>query len=72
MIRGVSGRVWVDDEDEFADHRVRFGYPAGVVTAALAACGHVHEAVTAPDRSLHRGASARWLGLVGSGGLEGL
>ena len=27
VVRGNTGRVWVDDEDEFADHRVRFGYP---------------------------------------------
>ena len=29
VIQGLSGRVWVDDEDEFADHRVRWGYPRG-------------------------------------------
>ena len=30
VVRGPTGRVWVDDEDEFADHRVRFGYPEEV------------------------------------------
>jgi len=29
--------VFVDDEDEFADHRVRYGYPADVVERAEAA-----------------------------------
>ncbi|WP_180935649.1 DUF402 domain-containing protein [Nocardioides ungokensis] len=27
VVRGRTGRVWIDDEDEFAEHRVRFGYP---------------------------------------------
>jgi hypothetical protein len=35
VLRGWTGRVWVDDEDEFADHRVRLGYPDDVVTLAL-------------------------------------
>ena len=31
---GPSGRVWIDDEDEFADHRVRFGLPGETSRAA--------------------------------------
>jgi uncharacterized protein len=31
----------VDDEDEFAEHQVAFGYPPDVVAAALAACDDV-------------------------------
>ena len=27
VVRGVDGRVWLDDEDEFAEHRVELGYP---------------------------------------------
>ena len=38
VVRGWTGRVWVDDEDEFADHRVRFGYPADVVRMAAPSC----------------------------------
>ncbi len=34
VVRGATGRVWVDDEDEFAAHRVTLGYPYHVVTAA--------------------------------------
>lgn len=44
VIRGVTGRVWVDDEDEFAEHRG--AYPDDVVEQALAACERVHAAVT--------------------------
>ncbi len=35
VIRGTTGRVWVDDEDEFARHRVEFGYPPAVVARAV-------------------------------------
>jgi hypothetical protein len=36
VVRELDGRVWVDDEDEFAEHQVRFGYPPEVVDAARA------------------------------------
>jgi uncharacterized protein len=45
VVQGLTGRVWVDDEDEFADHRVRFGYPEDVVTGALASMTWVADAV---------------------------
>jgi hypothetical protein len=47
VVRGWTGRVWVDDEDEFADHRVRWGYPGDVVRLAATSCDAVHAAVTA-------------------------
>lgn len=31
VIRDFDGRIWLDDEDEFEDHRVRFGYPDDLV-----------------------------------------
>ncbi|WP_426242071.1 DUF402 domain-containing protein [Nocardioides sp. LHG3406-4] len=45
VVRGANGRVWVDDEDEFAQHRVSLGYPEELVRAACASCDHVHAAV---------------------------
>lgn len=45
VIRGDTGRVWVDDEDEFAEHRRTLGYPDEVVRSALAECERVHRAV---------------------------
>jgi protein associated with RNAse G/E len=47
VVRGTTGRVWVDDEDEFADHRVRFGYPEEVARLAMDSCDRVHAAVSA-------------------------
>lgn len=45
VVRGEKGRVWVDDEDEFAEHRIRFGYPDGLVAEASDTCTSVHAAV---------------------------
>jgi uncharacterized protein len=47
VVRGNSGRVWVDDEDEFADHRVRFGYPDEVARLAMDSCDRVRAAMLA-------------------------
>jgi hypothetical protein len=63
VIQGTAGRVWVDDEDEFALHRVRFSYPDEVVAQALASCVHVEGAVrsgVAPFDGSHRS----WLAMV--------
>lgn len=60
VVCGPTGRVWVDDEDEFADHRVRFGYPEEVVTAALASCRRVETAVVG-GHAPYDGAARRWL-----------
>jgi predicted RNA-binding protein associated with RNAse of E/G family len=46
VIQGTTGRIWVDDEDEFADHRVSLGYPADVAERAVASCEAVLRAVT--------------------------
>jgi hypothetical protein len=47
VIRSRAGRTWVDDEDEFADHRLRYGYPDDLVRAASASCDAVLADVTA-------------------------
>jgi hypothetical protein len=46
VIKGPTGRVWVDDEDEFAEHQVSLGYPDDVVATALESCRAVLQAVT--------------------------
>jgi hypothetical protein len=49
VVRGNSGRVWVDDEDEFAEHRVRFGYPEQIVEEALATTASIERKLTAQE-----------------------
>ena len=74
VIRGLgqhgrgAGRVWVDDEDEFAEHRVSLGYPDELSAAALAACDRVLGLVAA-ETAPYDGSAAAWLtrlaGLLG-------
>ncbi|WP_193606510.1 DUF402 domain-containing protein [Nocardioides lijunqiniae] len=60
VIRGNDGRVWVDDEDEFDQHRVELGYPEDVVELAVATAARIHAAV---DRRLapFDGSAEAWL-----------
>jgi len=61
VVQGRTGRVWVDDEDEFADHRVRFGYPSDVVRLAVRTCEEVRRAVQSGVPPFDGATSARWL-----------
>jgi hypothetical protein len=68
VIQGLRGRVWVDDEDEFADHRVRWAYPDAMVAAALESCAHIESAVrrgVPPFDGSHRHWLARVAHLAG-------
>ena len=65
VVRGATGRVWVDDEDEFAEHRVRFGYPEDVARLAMRSCDRVLAAVTAGDAP-YDGSAGAWLALLAS------
>ena len=61
VVRGRSGRVWVDDEDEFADHRGRYGYPVEVVALATASLDRVHTAVRAGTGAFDPELGRGWL-----------
>jgi hypothetical protein len=60
VVRGVTGRIWVDDEDEFAEHRVSLGYPDDVVERAVNACDQVHAAM-ADEAPPFDGTARGWL-----------
>jgi protein associated with RNAse G/E len=61
--RRRTGLVELLDEDEFAEHRVKFGYPPDVVAAAEAAAAHLMVAV-GENREPFATAYKRWLKLV--------
>lgn len=67
VVQGLTGRVWVDDEDEFADHRVRFGYPGDVVADALASCAFVDHAIRTQVAPFDGSTAQRWLDVVRDG-----
>ncbi|GAB3022827.1 hypothetical protein GCM10011376_28530 [Nocardioides flavus (ex Wang et al. 2016)] len=54
------GEVFVDDEDEFAEHQVAFGYPADIVGSAQASCDELVRAVRA-GLAPYDGTHQRWL-----------
>jgi len=47
VIKQWDGTVMIDDEDEFAEHQVRFGYPPDVIAAARESCSSVFDSVVA-------------------------
>jgi hypothetical protein len=70
VIRLFDSTLFVDDEDEFAEHQVSFGYPSEVVAAAEADCQAVHRALECqqePFGSVGR----RWLDRFNRGSVLG-
>lgn len=61
VVRGSDGDVFVDDEDEFAEHRVLYGYPPEVVTLAEESCAWVLEQVSAERAPFDRATADGWL-----------
>lgn len=49
VVKRRDGSVYVDDEDEFADHQVLFAYPAEVIASAQAAADWLVEAVVSKE-----------------------
>lgn len=56
--------VWVDDEEEFAEHRVELGYPAEVVEAAEAETARVVQEIRSGAAWSRPDAAAPWRGLL--------
>lgn len=46
VLRMRDGHIELVDEDEFAEHRVKFGYPAEVVAEAERSAAWLHAAIT--------------------------
>ena len=61
VIRRDTGEVFIDDEDEFLEHQVSFGYPADVVAAARASADELKVAVAAGASPYDGKAHLRWL-----------
>jgi len=61
VIRGTTGRVWVDDEDEFAVHRVSLNYPEEVIESAIASCRKVEAAVRNAEPPFDPETSRGWI-----------
>lgn len=62
LARGRTRRVFLDDEDEFEEHQVRYAYPPDVIENARASAAWLMAAVTAGTAPF--GAAPHWLALV--------
>lgn len=62
VVRGNTGRVWIDDEDEFAEHRVTLDYPDEIVALAQDSCSRVHAAVGAGTPPFDAATPLPWFG----------
>ena len=60
VVRRQDGTVYLDDEDEFLEHRVRYGYPADVVALAERTAAEVLDAVRG-ERAPYDGSADAWL-----------
>ncbi|HEY0531876.1 MAG TPA: DUF402 domain-containing protein [Actinoplanes sp.] len=60
VVRHRDGRVLLVDEDEFAEHRIRYAYPAEVVSRAQATAADLVARVTAGAEPFGRAGSG-WL-----------
>ena len=60
----VAGEVFVDDEDEFEEHQVAFGYPPEVVDLARRSCDEVLSAVTSRVPPYDGTTAQRWLDVL--------
>jgi hypothetical protein len=70
VIRLFDSTLLVDDEDEFAEHQVSFGYPSEVVAAAEAGCRAVRGAVEREEEPFGR-VGQQWLDRFSGGNLLG-
>ena len=61
------GRLWIDDEDEFDQHRVELGYPDEVVARCRADADRVL-AMIRDGQPPFDGRAARWLEVLAAGG----
>ncbi|MFS3129424.1 DUF402 domain-containing protein [Nocardioides sp. Bht2] len=64
ILRGPSGRTWIDDEDEFAEHRRTLDYPDVVIAHATLNCEQVQEAVQSRTAPFDDESPRRWLGTL--------
>lgn len=67
LIRCWDGTVVIDDEDEFAEHRVLLGYPDDVVENALAATRSLQSQLQRGSAPFDEATSKRWLAALRSG-----
>ncbi|MGO1629390.1 DUF402 domain-containing protein [Microbacterium sp.] len=65
VVRRVDGTVFIDDEDEWEEHRELYGYPADVISALERTAGDLESRVAAYEPPFDDAAPDRWLNVLG-------
>ncbi len=60
VIRAAGRGLYIDDEDEYAQHRIEFGYPSALCERIEAACHDLRAAVAAANAPFDGRAAARF------------
>ena len=62
VVRAVDGRgVWIDDRDEWDEHRVQYGYPLDLVARLESLAVDLEQRVAASAPPFDDGTAAGWL-----------
>ena len=62
VIRARDGRgIWIDDRDEWEEHRVHYGYPLDIVTRLEQVALDLERAVTEEGAPFDTATAAHWL-----------
>ncbi|MEL5991637.1 DUF402 domain-containing protein [Microbacterium phosphatis] len=65
VVRRLDARgVYIDDEDEWAEHAQLFGYPADVMAELEATAADLHRRVLAREKPFDDETADRWLGVL--------
>jgi protein associated with RNAse G/E len=67
VVRLVDGTASIVDQDEFAEHRVRYGYPPDVIAETVRVTDEVLAAVQAGQAPFAGGAAEAWIERARSG-----
>ncbi|WP_375385529.1 hypothetical protein [uncultured Microbacterium sp.] len=62
--------IWIDDEDEWAEHRVQYGYPLDLVTRLESLAIELKRSVTAREAPFDEVTGDAWLGVLAGLDLE--
>lgn len=66
VVDSASRGIWIDDRDEWDEHRVSYGYPEPVVAELESLAVELETAVTAHRAPFDEVTAARWLGVLAS------
>lgn len=61
VVQAADGRLWIDDEDEFARHQIEFGYPAELITQTRTAADALLAAIDAGQPPFDPATARDWL-----------